>query len=99
LRPEEQSVHDDKHEQAHDCQAAPLLCGGAAFAFDAHEGVEQGAGYEETRARGKERRQLFDGDADGEEGRSPEEIDGEERGDDTQAERLCGSECGGIGNH
>jgi len=78
LRPEERAILGDKHQQADDEEIAPLRRGGADFALETHESEEGDTGQEEAGAGGKERRQLEDGDADGEERGSPEHIDGKE---------------------
>ena len=88
LCPEERAILGDEHEQGHDREASPLFCVGGRFPFSALEGVEQNAGGEEAAPRGEERGQLFDGDADGEESGAPEDVNGEEGEEQTNAVGL-----------
>ena len=51
---------------------------GCAWPLTRMNSVKHNAGGEEARPGRKQRRQLLDRDADGEKGRSPEEVDGKE---------------------
>ncbi len=86
-----------KRDKAPGCATESAV--GRAWPLKTHKGVEHDAGDEEARAGGKERRQFLDGDADGEKGCAPEEVNGEEGGDHAQPERSSGGKDDRIGNH
>lgn len=97
--PEERAILGDEHDKARKGKVAPLPRGGWCGAFGSHKEVKRSARDEKAHTRCEKGRKLRDGDANGKERSSPEEVDGEKGRHQAQAERPSGGESYRIGNH
>ena len=71
--------------------AEPLATRGRGLATEEHEEVEGDSGNEEAERGAEQRREFMDADADGEEGRSPDEVDDAEGDEGLPSRRgWCG---------
>ena len=75
LGPEEQAVVEDEDEKAEEAGGFPLWARGGRCAARDHPAVEDETGGEESHGGEEQWRDFADADADGEEGRSPQEVD------------------------